>query len=67
MRSAKIKGVEALSRGRREDGTLVAPEALFEAAEQQGVLAELDRLCWQKALTRLKPAAPTVVQCAATA
>ena len=55
MRGAEVKGVEALSRGVREDGQLVDPEVLFGAAEAQGLAGELDRLCWRNALQGFRP------------
>ncbi|NQY87971.1 MAG: GGDEF domain-containing protein [Colwellia sp.] len=46
-----IIGYEALTRGKK-NSDLYSPEALFKAAEQHNLLAELDLLCREKAITR---------------
>jgi EAL domain-containing protein (putative c-di-GMP-specific phosphodiesterase class I) len=49
MKEGTILGFEALSRGPRGSGLETAP-ALFDAAENNGLLVELDRLCRRRAL-----------------
>ena len=46
----RVAGVEALVRGLREDGSLISPLLLFEAAREAGKVIELDRLCQRKAM-----------------
>ncbi|MBL4764373.1 MAG: GGDEF domain-containing protein [Colwellia sp.] len=46
-----IIGYEALTRGKK-NSDLYSPEALFKAAEQYNLLAELDLLCREKAIAR---------------
>lgn len=50
IRDGEIWIVEALSRGLREDGTLIPPIPLFTAAAEQGVFDQLDNLCRAEAL-----------------
>jgi EAL domain-containing protein (putative c-di-GMP-specific phosphodiesterase class I) len=44
-REEKIYAYEILSRFKKEDGTLIYPNIIFEAAKTRGRLYELDRLC----------------------
>lgn len=49
LRRREVIGYEALARGVGEAG-IIPPLALFEAARQQGLALELDRLCRETAL-----------------
>jgi len=54
MRTQKVVGVEALSRGRAPAGELIPPLALYGRAQREGRTLELDRLCREKALQAFK-------------
>ncbi|GJG86990.1 diguanylate phosphodiesterase [Gemmatimonadetes bacterium T265] len=55
VRRGDVVGVEALTRGRRADGELVTPAALFTAAARAGRSMDLDRECRRVALRRFAP------------
>jgi len=50
LRRMQVIGYEALARGVGEHGGWISPLPLFEAARQQGLALELDRLCREAAL-----------------
>ena len=50
VRRQGLLGIEALSRGLDEEGKIVPPQPLFEAAEKANLARELDRLCRRRAL-----------------
>ena len=50
-----VIGVEGLIRGIGEDGQLIPPLALFEMAQQEDVVLELDRACREKTLEAFRP------------
>ncbi len=49
IRERHTFGYESLARGLSSDGELITPYCLFEAAREQHLLLELDRLCRKKA------------------
>jgi len=56
LRKKSVIGYEALSRGIDSSAeTLIAPEILFNAARQKGLVLELDRLCRKKAVASYSP------------
>lgn len=55
MRTQRVAGVEALSRGLNPDGGLIPPLAIYERAQREGRTLELDRLCRKKAVGAFKP------------
>lgn len=55
VRRGAVLGVEALTRARRADGTVVAPAELFAAAERDRTVEALDRACRRRALERFAP------------
>ena len=50
IRRNAVIGLEALCRGKADDGTLIPPFALFKVAEAEGLTLELDRLSREVAL-----------------
>jgi EAL domain-containing protein (putative c-di-GMP-specific phosphodiesterase class I) len=55
VRQRTIIGVEALSRGRDNTGTLVPPAPLFRGAAEQHLMLELDGRCRRAALDHFVP------------
>lgn len=55
VKTKSVIGLEALSRGVcPETGKVVAPNKIFELAEQNNLTLELDRLCRQKAMENFR-------------
>jgi EAL domain-containing protein (putative c-di-GMP-specific phosphodiesterase class I) len=54
IRQKSIIGIEALSRARHE-GALIAPQPLFDLAQEQDCVLELDRACRRAALRAFVP------------
>lgn len=46
----RVTGLEALVRGIDDTGNIISPIALFEAANEAGIVISLDRLCQRKAI-----------------
>jgi EAL domain-containing protein (putative c-di-GMP-specific phosphodiesterase class I) len=55
MRTQRVVGAEALSRGLNPDGGLIPPLMIYERAQREGRTLELDRLCRKKAVEAFKP------------
>lgn len=51
-KSMKIYGYEALSRGVREDGSIIRPDHMFSMAKSTDLLFFLDRLCREQIIKR---------------
>ena len=49
-RQRSIVGLEALSRGVGADSGVIAPRAIFSAADEAGLIDDLDQLCRQQAV-----------------
>lgn len=49
-RNHSIIGFEGLVRGKGRNGDLIPPACLFDAARENGLMVELDRLCREKVL-----------------
>jgi EAL domain-containing protein (putative c-di-GMP-specific phosphodiesterase class I) len=54
MRSKKVVGMEALTRGMTPEQSVIPPFELFEQAQREGRTLELDRLCRKTALETFK-------------
>lgn len=52
LQTSTVYGYECLSRGVREDGTIVPPGALFQEAKQLNLLFNLDRVARENALRK---------------
>ena len=50
-----VVGVEGLIRGVGEDGRMISPLALFEMAQKEDAVLELDRACREKTLEAFRP------------
>lgn len=55
VRRKSVVGIEALSRGVSDDGVLISPRHLFDAAAVQNLSFELDNLCRESALQAFVP------------
>ncbi len=53
-RNHSIIGFEGLVRGRCRNGDLIPPICLFDAAQENGLVTELDRLCREKVLATFR-------------
>lgn len=53
-RNHSIVGFEGLIRGTADDGRLISPLVLFDAARKQDLTLELDRLCREKVLAAFR-------------
>jgi len=49
----KIKGVEALVRWKRKSGDFVSPDIFIEVAEKLGIISDIDRFVFRKAIEML--------------
>lgn len=53
-RNHSIIGFEGLIRGKTQDGSMIPPVILFDAAREHGLTLELDRLCREIVLTNFE-------------